>query len=127
MGGGNQRGAPDSARVHTLFWSLSGLLVLIAFLSTSYTRGITSTRYLVPEFYALGALLPVLLPTTGRRWAGALAATAVALGSAAAIPAYTWSVESQYGQPSAVYQVGRWTVYVYPYDVARRFGPPTSI
>ncbi len=216
--GGNRLGATDSARIHTLFWSLSGLLVLVAFLGTSYTRGITSTRYLVSEFYALAALLPVLLPTTRLHWAaGALAAAAVAFGSAAAIPAYTRSVESQestatlvefltkhdlqhgyagypyanpvtwqsggrvesrpileggncrtvgelcpdalnsarrwyrpianqsfvvvdptgqyvrhppgqqYGKPSAVYQVGRWTVYVYSYDVARRFGPPSTI
>ena len=218
ISGGYRRGASASAQIHTLFWSLSGLLVLVAFLGTSYTRGITSTRYLVPEFYALGALLPVLLPTRGRQWvAGALAVTALALASAAAMPAYTRSVESQqstatllellnshdlvhgyagypyanpvtwqsqgrvesrpilqggncigegelcpdalnsarrwyqptanqsfvvvdpagqyvrhqpgqqYGKPSAVYQVGRWTVYVYPYDVAQRFGPPVSI
>jgi hypothetical protein len=218
MGRGNGRGAADSARIHTLFWTLSGFLVLVAFLSTSYTRGVTSTRYLVPEFYALAALLPALLLTTGRRWAaGALAATAIALGSAAAMPAYLGSVEPQnstavlvqflakhdlthgyagypdaspvtwqsggriesrpilqggncrtvgelcpdtlwsaqrwyrpiasssfvvvdptgqyvrhrpgqkYGKPSAIYQVGRWTVYVYPYDVATRFGPPSTI
>jgi hypothetical protein len=80
-------GAPPARAAHVAFWSLAGLLPILAYLFSSLPVNQFTSRYVVTTGYALAALVPVAAAARGR-WARAVVvvgACVLVTGSIAAL------------------------------------------